>query len=437
MTLFSLIRPARAVPAEYRATFLHLYFDILWFGVLNGSALSFLAVYAARQGANSFQLGLLAASGALVNLFLTLPVGRWLAGRHVGKAVFWAAVFHRLFYLLWVPLPVLLPPSAQVWAFIGITFLMSIPGVVLAVGFNALFADAVPPEWRGHVVGVRNALFALALITSTLISGQLLDSLSFPLGYQIVFAIGFVGAALSTVHLWFVRAVPGVEPPPRVGRPFGELASPGMLRIIGDALRGGVGLRFLTRARGLRLLRRDILRGPFGAVLATLFAFHLAQYSTVPLFSLYWVRHLHLSDEQIGLGTALFWAMVLLGSTQFAALTQRLGHRRMVVFGGMLISLYPALMALSREFGLFMLASAVGGLGWSLFGGALTNYLLDRTPADDRPAHLAWYNLVLNASILLGSLIGPFIADRTGLGAALALLALARALGALAIQRWG
>ena len=162
MTLFSLIRPARAVPAEYRATFLHLYFDILWFGVLNGSALSFLAVYAARQGANSFQLGLLAASGALVNLFLTLPVGRWLAGRHVGKAVFWAAVFHRLFYLLWVPLPVLLPPSAQVWAFIGITFLMSIPGVVLAVGFNALFADAVPPEWRGHVVGVRNALFALA-----------------------------------------------------------------------------------------------------------------------------------------------------------------------------------------------------------------------------------------------------------------------------------
>jgi len=198
-----------------------------------------------------------------------------------------------------------------------------------------------------------------------------------------------------------------------------------------------VGLRFLTRARGLRLLRRDILRGPFGAVLATLFAFHLAQYSTVPLFSLYWVRQLHLSDEQIGLGTALFWAMVLLGSTQFAALTQRLGHRRMVVFGGMLISLYPALMALSREFGLFMLASAVGGLGWSLFGGALTNYLLDRTPADDRPAHLAWYNLVLNASILLGSLIGPFIADRTGLGAALALLALARALGALAIQRWG
>ncbi|MER3513483.1 MAG: hypothetical protein C4310_03020, partial [Chloroflexota bacterium] len=108
-----------------------------------------------------------------------------------------------------------------------------------------------------------------------------------------------------------------------------------------------------------------------------------------------------------------------------------------VVFGGMLISLYPALMALSRAFGLFMVASAVGGLGWSLFGGALTNYLLDRTPADDRPAHLAWYNLVLNAAILLGSLIGPFIADRTGLVAALALLALARALGALAIQRWG
>lgn len=436
MTLFSLIRPARAVPTEYRSTFIHLYLDIVWFGVLNGSALSFLTVYVARQGANSFQLGLLAASAALVNLALTLPVGRWLAHRRVDRAVFWTAVLHRMFCLLWVALPALMTPQDQVWAFIVIAFLMSIPGTVLAVGFNALFADAVPPEWRGHVVGVRNALFALTLMVSTLISGQILNSLSSPLGYQIVFAIGAVGAGLSTLHLWFVRTGPGAAPP-RVGRPLGEIASPGVMRIIGDALRGGVGLRFLTRARGLRLLRRDILRGPFGRVLLTLFLFHLAQHSSVPLFSLYWVRQLHLSDQQISVGTALFWVMVLLGSTQFSALTQRLGNRRMVIFGAMFTSTYPALTALSREFGLFLVASAAGGLGWSLLGGALTNYLLDCAPADDRPAHLAWYNLALNAAILLGSLIGPAIADQMELVAALGLLALARALAALAIWRWG
>jgi MFS family permease len=437
MTLFSLIRPARAVPAEYRSTFVHLYFDIVWFGVLNGSALSFLTVYVARLGASSFQLGLLGASAALVNLFLTLPVGRWLAGQRVDKAVFWTAVLNRVFYLVWIFLPMLLAPQDQVWAFILVAFLMGIPGVVLAVGFNALFADVVPPDWRGHVVGVRNALFALTIMASTLLSGQILNALPSPLGYQIVFVIGALGAALSTVHLWFVRIAPGQAPPPRVGRPLGEISSLGVLRMMGDALREGVGLRFLTRARGLRLLRRDILRGPFGKTLATLFLFHLAQHASVPLFSLYWVRQLHLSDQQISVGTAIFWVMVLLGSTQFAALSGRMGNRRMVVFGALFTSLYPALTALSREFGLFLVAAASGGLGWSLLGGALTNYLLDRSPADDRPAHLAWYNLALNAAILFGSLIGPAIAEQIGLVAALGLLAFARALAALGIRRWG
>jgi hypothetical protein len=50
--------------------------------------------------------------------------------------------------------------------------------------------------------------------------------------------------------------------------------------------------------------------------------------------------------------------------------------------------------------------------------------------------HLAWYNLALNAAILLGSLAGPFIGGIVGLPAALVAFAILRLLAAAAILRW-
>ena len=69
---------ARPVPEAYRRNFNHLILDIAWFGVLNGSAVAFVAVYATRLGASAFQLGLLNAMPAVVNLLFALPAGRWL-----------------------------------------------------------------------------------------------------------------------------------------------------------------------------------------------------------------------------------------------------------------------------------------------------------------------------------------------------------------------
>jgi hypothetical protein len=86
---------------------------------------------------------------------------------------------------------------------------------------------------------------------------------------------------------------------------------------------------------------------------------------------------------------------------------------------------------------LYLAVSFSGGAAWSLVGGGIANYVLDRTPVDDRPAHLAWYNLVLNAAILLGSLGGPLLAQAVGITAALFIAAGARALSGVYIWRRG
>lgn len=425
---FSLVSSkTRPVPPEYRSNFNHLIFDIAWFGVLNGSAIAFVAVYATRIGANAFQLGLLNASPALVNLIFALPAGRWLHSQPISRATFNSSILHRWFYVLWVFLPIMFGAGTQVWLIVLLTVLMSIPGTALAIGFNGLFAATVPPEWRAQVVGVRNAAYALTSVIVTLICGRLLDTIPFPLGYQVVFAIGFVGAAMSSIHLWFIR--PHDEHRKPSGRKsIGDWATPGTMGLW-QGLRMTVGLRFLSSPK-LANSRwfsppRDLR---YRRVLILVLAIHLTLYLGSPLFPLYLVRVLNLSDQAIGLGNSIFYVALFLVSTQLDWATRRFGNRRTMGLGVIVISLYPTLMALATDVTLYLVASIAGGFGWALAGGAVGNYVLEKTPDDSRPAYLAWYNMSLQAGILLGSLIAPLLAGWWGLTTGLLFAAFCRLL---------
>lgn len=416
---FSSLRKGPPVPAAMRTTFYHLYSDIAWYGLLAGSSLAFASIYLTRLGATAWQIGLLNAGPALVGLLFTLPAGRWLHERPIGKAVLLTAILQRLPYALWFVLPLLMAPPGQIWSYILLTLFMTIPGTALSVGFNALYAAAVPPEQRGRVAGIRNAMLSVVYILTSLACGHILNTYPLETGYAIVFMIGFVGAVGSTVHLWFLRRLRGDEgvDPGLVRAPTGDFARPGSMRFLGISLRSSVALR--TFARGSQLMRPEIMATRYGGVVGALFFFHFAQYLPIALFPILWVQMLHFTDMQISIGTAFFHTMVLLGSLQLGRLTYRKGNLWIMVAGIVGLSLYPLINALAMGFPLYLVASIVGGLAWSMVGGALANYLLDLAPVNDRPAHLAWYNMALNAGILLGSLSGPALGEAIGVKEAL------------------
>jgi len=408
-----------AVPKEYRSNFLHLYLDIAWFGLLSGSAINFLNIYATRIGATAFQIGLIGAMPAAVSLLLAIPTGRWLQSQNTNKAIFWSSVFYRIGFLVFVFLPILLNASGQIWAIIAITFMMAVPLTPLSVGFNALFAESVPVEYRAQVAGIRNVMLAVTYMVSSLLSGIILERMSFPLGYQFVFAIGAIGAAMSSYHLFFIRplAADAVTPLSQAS------LSPVVLR---------------PYARNLAtVLRLDIWKTNFNRVLIVLFAFHLAQYFPTPIFPLYNVRVLDLSDNNIGIGTALFYLTVLLGSTQLRKVAHGIGNKKLTGWSVSGLAIYPLLLAFSTTVWQYYGLSLVGGLTFAMVSGSYANYMLENIPAHDRPSHLAWYSVILNAAILIGSLGGPAISDGIGLTAALLLFAAMRFLAGLAILKWG
>lgn len=410
-----------AIPPEYRANFIHFYLDIGWYALLAGSSINFQNVYAARLGANSFQIGLLGAIPALVSLLLAIPAGVWLARRPVHRAVFWTSVVYRIGFLLWALLPWFFDEKGQIWGLTGIILFQAIPLTALSVGFNTLFASAVPTEWRANVAANRNIVLSVVFMGASIGTGWMLEQFSFPLNYQIVFVIGFFGAAMSSVHLYFIR-------------PIGEKESG-----TGDTQPATAeSTKAVSQHRGWKETARfEIWKTPFRTTLLVLLFFHLSQYLAIPLFPIYFVNELGLTDEHIGIGTALFYLTVLLGSTQLSLLVRRIGHKAVTGWGVIGMSLYPGFLAFASQVWEFYAISILGGLVWAMVGGAQLNYLLESCPPDDRPAHLAWYTIVLNACVLAGSLLGPITATAIGISAALILAGILRGLAGVAILKWG
>ena len=114
-------------------------------------------------------------------------------------------------------------------------------------------------------------------------------------------------------------------------------------------------------------------------------------------------------------------------------LTHRWGNRTITAAGGVLLGLYPLLTGFTTNLSFFLVVSLIGGFAWSLVGAAIGNYLLENVPNTDRPAYLAWYNLALNAAVLVGAMLGPLLAQQFGLVAALVISGIARALAAIVI----
>jgi MFS family permease len=389
--------------------------------------MAFVVIFATRLGASAFEIALLTAGPAVFNLLFSLPAGRWMEGRALVPVTFWSAVWHRLGFLILVPLPWLFSDRVQVWVIVLLILLMSIPGTILAIGFNAMFAEAVPPEWRAEVVGKRNAIVAISLTVTTLISGQVLDRVDYPLNYVIVFAVGALGAALSTYYVGKVRLIPvrasqaaghdrQIQPANLDVAPASQKAPPRQRRI-------GLKLK--------QMLYLDRLPAAFSLLMLAYLLFYAFQYLGIPLFPLAQVRELELSDGVISLGSSLFYGVMFLVSLRMVDINTRLGHKRTLALGATIFAAYPLLLGLAQGPALFWVASFVGGGAWAITNAGLTNRLMEKAPENQRPAGMALHNLVLNLGILLGSLTAPLLSEWVGLQTALLVVAALRLLAGI------
>jgi MFS family permease len=166
-------------------------------------------------------------------------------------------------------------------------------------------------------------------------------------------------------------------------------------------------------------------------------AFYTFQYFPLPIFPLFYVRELHLTDGAISLGSALFNGMVMVGSLRLGQISRRYSARWVLVVSALLFGQYPLLIGMAHNATLFWVASVTGGLVYAFISGANINRLMECVPEFDRPAYMALHNLIMNLGILAGSLTGPWFSNLAGLRTAIMLSAGLRVLAGLLLLWWG
>lgn len=386
----------------------NLYREIAWFGQLSAVTNTFVSVFALRLGASSFLIGLRTALPALVNVFVQVPAAR-LVEREAGCSrvpLLWHFLM-RLSVLLMVAAP-LLPYPWQAGFVVFTSVAAALPTAVATMSFTSVFADVVAPRDRARVVSVRNALLAAVATITVLLTGQVLDLLPFPLGYQAVFAVAF---ATSMVSLYYLS---------RLVIPQSDTAQQ-------KAVHPREPLH-LRRSVESILSQRNYVRFTMAA-----FVFHWGLYFPIPLYAIYRVRSLGLSEGWIGALSMLESAVTIVAYFAWGRLAQRRSSRAILLAGALLVTFFPIGTALSSTAWPLLLVSAIAGLAAPAFNLGLFNGLLEVAPDERRATFVAVFNMLMNVAAFISPLLGTSVADWLGIREALLVGGALRLAGVVAV----
>jgi MFS family permease len=382
----------------------NLYRDIAWYGVLSGVSATFTGVFALRLGASNLLVGLLSSLPALINVIVQLPAARLIERERDRKRLLVVSGFlSRLPVLLIALVPWL--PRFPAEAVVYITALGTIPGAAANVAFTAMLADVVAPQYRAHVVSVRNMLLSVVTTITVLGAGQALDVLPFPVGYQLIFVVAFVASLVSLYYLGRI-VIPDSQPAGPAA------AEPGR----SDAL---------AMARKM-LAQRSYVRFTVGA-----FLLHWAIHFPIPLYVIYRVRVLGISEGWIGTLSMVESAVTIVSYYFWGRIAERYGHRLVLLVGLVGVCFYPIGTALSASAYPLLIVSFVSGVFAPAFALALFNGLLEVVPAERRATYVAAFNTLLNVPAFVAPILATAMAERIGVRTTLWIGGAARVVGLL------
>lgn len=363
-----------------------LYWDVACFGVLFGVVANFIPVFVARLNPSPWLLSAVTSGPALINILWQLWATRIVERTpNPQRITLWTALQQRFGYLLMALIPWLLPPAWQGYAIVGVLLAQGLPGAILAVAFSTMFSVLVPRERKAAVVGTRNALLGVTSMVMVAACGVILTVLPFPLGYQAILTLGFLGSLGSVWALARLRTAAHFTPPEAVTTEASTVNSVS--------------------------LRRDV---NFVRFAAGAFLLHLGMFMTAPLFPLYWVQSLHLSDGWISSFAAVLSLTGIAGSIALRGFVYRWRISGILGVGCLMFGLYPALTSQLTNPWIILLVAAFSGLWNGIIGVSLFNAMTEVCPPSHRARYIGVYTWLMNIAIFAAPIAGALFANLIG-----------------------
>jgi MFS family permease len=402
------VAPLEATPIQ-RKNFLNVQIDAIGIGLASAAA-TFLPVFLTRLGASSFEVGLLTSMPALTGLILAIPLGRFLQSRR--KIVPWFSAARLTVvssYALTGLATLLIPDIHQIRAVLLIWAAATLPQTIVAVCFSVVMNAVAGPNHRYELMSRRWSILGVTAAITVALVGQVLDSIVFPLNYQIAFLGLSIGGLIS---FYYSSHILILDQEVETGKPGSSWL---------DRLRDYVRL-IASEAPFVRFsLKRLVYM--FGSTLA------------VPLFPLYYVREVQASDAWIGVINTAQSAVLLLGYFYWTRTTHLRGSRFVLVWTTFGMAAYPALVALTQRVELIAVYAGIAGIFQAGIDLVFFDELMKTVPPQYSATFVSLAQSLQYLAAILAPILGTMLADTFGIGAGLLASALVRLVG-FALFAW-
>ena len=392
-----------------RRNFRYVQIDGIGVSIANVAA-PFLPVFLTRLGATNFQVGLLSSMPGMTGFVLAIVVGRFLQTRR--KIVPWYSLSRLMVimcYALTGTLTLLISKEHVIISTLVIWAFATLPQITLAVAFSVVMNGVAGAEGRYALLSRRWAIFGLTGVIGTFIVTRLIDLITFPVNYSIMFLTLSLGGFVS---FYFSRQI---MLPEQVPVPLAEHRS----------LRENFS-NYVT------LLKAN---PAFVSFASKRFVYFSALMLSLPIMPLYLVHEVNATDSQIGTVNMTMTLVMLVGYFLWPRLSRKRGGRFVLLATTLGMVLYPALSASTSRIELIILYAGIAGLFQGGLDLVFFDELMRTVPAEYGATFVSLAQSMQYLSMILAPLFGTWVAGYVGLGGALWLSAGLRLIGFLLFLR--
>jgi len=386
----------QSAPEMNRNNFLNVQIDAIGVGLAN-AANPFLFVLLTRLGATTLQVGLLTTMPAITGMVLAIPLGQFLQSRR--NIVPWFSMARLTVlsgYALTALVTLLFPKSLQITSILVIWALATIPQTILSICFTVVMNSVAGPAGRYELMTHRWSILGFTNAFASLIAGQILDRLAFPLNYEVVF---FTFSAGGLISFYFSSQINLKD------------------QLIHDAVPKTHSIRALAN-NNLRLVIKE---KPFIVFISKRFVFLLGTALITPLLPIYYVRELKAADSSIALINIAANVSVILGYFLWTAQSRIRGNRQVILATTCGAALFPIMVGLTHQVWPVPIYSAIFGIFNAGLSLVLFDELMKCVPIEYSAIFVAVAQTMQFLSSIIGPMIGTALSGLLGLSPALIL----------------
>lgn len=338
----------------------------------------FLTAFALIFGATNAQIGIIAAIPYIAVIMMELPGAKLMDYFSRKSITFFSTFLSRIAWASIIIIPYIFKQS-PVSIIILFYFIIKFLDMISDPPWISLLADIVPEKIRGRFFGFRNVLINTFSALAALIGGFYLDL--YPKENLIGFLSLFTTGIIFGIGTSFV--VKGIKEPKCLDKHHHSFKE------------------FLSLKKELRQLSYSIICFNFATMIAS------------PFFTVYMLKNLGMSYKFFVIATAIAAITKIISQSHIGKISDKYGDKPVAIISTMATSFVPLIYFFITPENIWLVipAQIISGLAWAGVDISVFNLMLDKSDIERRSIDIAGYNTLTSIPMILGPIVGGYIAD--------------------------